>query len=409
MTKKMGASQQRATRSPRRRRRRTPYAYAVVGFYCTVSLASLRLYEQLLPLRNNGFVGVVDACPFHGNGGGGQQSSSVKLRAGVISRRLQQQGQHLHQHSLDWNDHPAQRLYDREGSQAENEYYHRRLPEGFTLCGTPDPTDEEKVEMGEAFAELDAELEEELQNDSPNFRHLAKSRARRKGNGNGNNKNNNSNKNNKKKGNADAKYKKNGQSGNSNGKNKKGNQGRKRRPSRNKKAGQSNKPGQNRKNPNKNNNNHSTKNRHNTNKSNQPQQDEKKTLVVPVWFHIMQKTAVTGALTKEQINTGFMKTLRSAYAPTPVQFSFKGVTRHINEKWFNCEEEFNMKSSTRRGGPETLNIFVCDLTGSRKQGGNAHLPPVTLTHPQLDGVLIMNPALGGAQFAHQALVHEVGQ
>lgn len=56
----------------------------------------------------------------------------------------------------------------------------------------------------------------------------------------------------------------------------------------------------------------------------------------------------------------------------------------------------------------TQNIYVCDMA-SKGLGGTAFLPPMAVgSTPYLDGVNIMNPSLGMADFAHQALVHETG-
>lgn len=112
-------------------------------------------------------------------------------------------------------------------------------------------------------------------------------------------------------------------------------------------------------------------------------------------------------MTDEELQNGYIMSLKNAFADTPIQLVFKGVTRIVNENWFLCKNELEYKTSNKIGGPETLNIFVCDMAGQKKLGGNAHLPPIVETSPGYDGVTIMNPTLdgpGGDQFANQALV-----
>jgi len=132
---------------------------------------------------------------------------------------------------------------------------------------------------------------------------------------------------------------------------------------------------------------------------------------IPVYFHLFldPNNDNAGYLSRKDINRGFMKHLRQAFSRTnAIHFEFVGMTLTYNHNWFQCKNEHTYKSRTRRGGPETLNVFICDMAGSLGLGGNAHLPPTVEHYPEMDGVNIMNPALGGADFAYQAFVHEVG-
>jgi hypothetical protein len=134
-----------------------------------------------------------------------------------------------------------------------------------------------------------------------------------------------------------------------------------------------------------------------------------KDTTIPVYFHVFLNNAGKGRLESNEVEIGFMATLNSAMKDTPFHFQLKAVTNIVNETWFNCEDEEEFKPRSRVGGPESLNVFVCDMAGARNMGGMSSLPTTTAGEREgLDGILIMNPALGYKDFAHQALVHESG-
>lgn len=126
-----------------------------------------------------------------------------------------------------------------------------------------------------------------------------------------------------------------------------------------------------------------------------------------VRFHIFQESKTVGAISNKELEAGFIRAIKLGFKGTPIQFHIEGVTRTINKAWSRCEDELGYKSASRKGGPETLNVFVCDMANKKLMGGSTHLPPVVLANPNYDGVSIMNPSLGQQTFAHQALVHEV--
>jgi len=278
-------------------------------------------------------------------------------------------------------------------SQLSGSAYRRRflldagLPEDFQLCGMPDPTQQERVEMGKAAAlsdvqrKADRSLDRNLQNEklgTSNKEKKKKQNIRKK-------KQTDTNATAHKKEYHEDKFKRKYR------KKKSGN-----RSSRKKRR--QNRPGST-----------SKKKRAKKKKKKQSRQPRPEMeLEVPVWFHVMRKNATYGDLSDGWIEADFVTSLKRAYASTPIKLKFEGITRTINETWFNCEDEIGFKTSNRKGGPETLNIFVCDMARARKLGGNAHLPPIVRTNPGYDGVTVMNPALGGALFAKQALVHESG-
>jgi Pregnancy-associated plasma protein-A len=134
-------------------------------------------------------------------------------------------------------------------------------------------------------------------------------------------------------------------------------------------------------------------------------------IVIPVWFHVLQWDDTWGKLATEQVEDLFMPALEAAYsAKTPFAFQLKGVTSTIHRKWYYCKGQNRYKKRLRRGGKATLNVYVCDMVGSLERGGDAYFPYVVRNaeRAHFDGIRIMNPALGGAHYAAQALVHEVG-
>jgi hypothetical protein len=135
------------------------------------------------------------------------------------------------------------------------------------------------------------------------------------------------------------------------------------------------------------------------------------TIVIPIWFHVLQWDDTLGRLRSQQVEDLFMTALESAYsANTPFVFQLKGVTTTTNRKWYSCKGQNRYKKRLRKGGRATLNVYVCDMVGSLELGGDAFFPYVVRSprRSHLDGIRIMNPSLGGAHYAAQALVHEVG-
>lgn len=153
------------------------------------------------------------------------------------------------------------------------------------------------------------------------------------------------------------------------------------------------------------------------------------TVTIPVWVHVVVNTNGTGALNTSQIN-GLIAFLNSAYGgqdsfswdgrsvaespvDTPFRFVLAGSTQQTNGNWFGAKmgsnNEKNMKSALRVGGPETLNIYT---TGGGGYLGWATFPWSYPSSPSYDGVVLAwdtvpntrNWAYGYGDTA----VHEVG-
>lgn len=129
---------------------------------------------------------------------------------------------------------------------------------------------------------------------------------------------------------------------------------------------------------------------------------------IPVYFHNFLLNKTYGRLTKLQIKQGLMATLHKGFKDSGFQFVFKSVSYYINPTWFACDDSTNMHRQTYVGNGSNLNVWICNLA-AKGLGGTAYIPPILDSLPYLDGVNLMNPVLGQAEFAHQAFVHETGR
>ena len=138
-------------------------------------------------------------------------------------------------------------------------------------------------------------------------------------------------------------------------------------------------------------------------------------ITVPVYVHVMTAGGVgaTDQAVRQQITT-----LNNAYGgalggtDTGVRFRLGGITRTENPDWFHraLDHEEAMKRALRRGGPETLNLYVAEL-GELVIGYSTY-PHQYAAAPILDGVVIDWRTLPGGALPHfdRGLtgVHEIG-
>lgn len=144
--------------------------------------------------------------------------------------------------------------------------------------------------------------------------------------------------------------------------------------------------------------------------------------VIPVWVHVITRGAgydngeVSDAMIREQ-----MRVLDESYngrtggANTGFGFELQGITRTVNAQWFtgianSTSLELQAKSALRRGGPETLNIYLVD---GGPWLGWAYFPSILGTaSANLDGVVCDWRTLPGGSFGVYAegdtATHEVG-
>ncbi|WP_344192661.1 zinc metalloprotease [Acrocarpospora corrugata] len=136
---------------------------------------------------------------------------------------------------------------------------------------------------------------------------------------------------------------------------------------------------------------------------------------VPIWVHVLtdgQRGASDSAV------KGQVATLNTAYGggfggtDTGIRFVLKGITRTRNQAWFRdpLGHEEPMKTLLRRGGGETLNLFVGQL--SELVLGYATYPHWFPDTPRLDGVVIDWRSLPGGALRNFDRgftgVHEIG-
>jgi hypothetical protein len=133
---------------------------------------------------------------------------------------------------------------------------------------------------------------------------------------------------------------------------------------------------------------------------------------VPVYFHVISD-GTRGKVAMTQIREQ-MKVLNEAYADTGLSFELAGAHTVVNAAWYHVAqgsaEERAMKSSLRRGGPNTLNIYTASLSGGLL--GWATFPQSYPSAPTMDGVVLLDGSLPGGSMANYNLgdtgTHEVG-
>jgi hypothetical protein len=141
------------------------------------------------------------------------------------------------------------------------------------------------------------------------------------------------------------------------------------------------------------------------------------TITVPVWVHVINKGAglANGDVPDRQI-TDQITVLNKAYTDARMPFRFKlvGTDRTRNSTWFNVAPETStqhaMKAALRKGGPETLNIYLANLGDGLL--GWATFPSDYTSDPKDDGVVILYTSLPGGSAVpfdkgHTA-THEIG-
>ncbi|HLL77357.1 MAG TPA: zinc metalloprotease [Pyrinomonadaceae bacterium] len=146
-------------------------------------------------------------------------------------------------------------------------------------------------------------------------------------------------------------------------------------------------------------------------------------VTIPVYFHVVTRGTgyengdVPVKMLRDQIdvmNAGFAGAVGPAGANTPFRFAIVGITRTVNERWFNAgigsAAEREMKSALRVGGPETLNFYVTNAGGVYL--GWATFPFSYARDPLMDGVVVLYDSLPGGVDARfnegDTGTHEVG-
>ncbi|WP_245966428.1 zinc metalloprotease [Sphaerisporangium album] len=146
-----------------------------------------------------------------------------------------------------------------------------------------------------------------------------------------------------------------------------------------------------------------------------PPRREPATTTVPLWVHVITdgREGVPDTAIGPQVET-----LNAAYGgrlggvDTGIRFELRGVTHTDNPVWFRKPllSETAMKQRLRRGGPETLNLYIAQL--GELVLGYATYPHWYTGRPSNDGVVIDWRSLPGGSLRDfskgYTAVHEIG-
>jgi hypothetical protein len=132
---------------------------------------------------------------------------------------------------------------------------------------------------------------------------------------------------------------------------------------------------------------------------------------IPLIIHVLESEDGDGAVSDVQINDQ-VDVLNAAFGPE-MQYVLQEKIVTVNNEWHRCElgkSEKVMKSELRRGGPETLNIYLCEPRGNLL--GWATLSTKYKGNPSYDGVVAHTQSIPGGRLVPYNLgntaVHEVG-
>jgi hypothetical protein len=132
---------------------------------------------------------------------------------------------------------------------------------------------------------------------------------------------------------------------------------------------------------------------------------------IPLYIHVMENEDGDGAVSDVQINDQ-VDVMNEAFGPE-LQYVLQEKIVTVNNEWHRCElgkNERDMKNELRRGGSETLNIYLCEPKGGLL--GWATLPTKYQRDPSYDGVVAHTESIPGGLLAPYNLgytaVHEAG-
>ena len=137
-------------------------------------------------------------------------------------------------------------------------------------------------------------------------------------------------------------------------------------------------------------------------------------VVVPVWMHVINKGAgVANGDVPDAWLSAQMQVLNDAWAATAFRFQLMGTTRTTNAAWYDMATdpvELAVKTALHRGGTETMNIYVANLSGGLL--GYAYYAEDAAAVGALDGVVLLNQSLPGGDASPYNIgdtaTHEVG-
>lgn len=133
---------------------------------------------------------------------------------------------------------------------------------------------------------------------------------------------------------------------------------------------------------------------------------------VSTWFHVITDGSNGDADVTDQEIAAQLAVLNEHYMGSGFSFVQAGITRTTNANWYamSGSGETQAKSALRKGGKETLNIYIAGIGGGLL--GWATFPSSYANAPLNDGVVMLNASLPGGSAAPYDLgltaVHEVG-
>lgn len=141
---------------------------------------------------------------------------------------------------------------------------------------------------------------------------------------------------------------------------------------------------------------------------------------IDVYWHVISRDSTLGGgnIPDSQIQQS-IAVMNAAYASTGVQWVLIGTDRTVNADWFNragpsTTQQTAMKTSLRKGGAGTLNIYTVGFNSGAAAGllGYATFPWDYAAKASDDGVVILFSSVPGGTTAPynlgQTLTHEAG-
>lgn len=139
------------------------------------------------------------------------------------------------------------------------------------------------------------------------------------------------------------------------------------------------------------------------------------TVRVPTYVHVIRSgSGIANGDVPDATLVAQLNVLNAAFRATPFYFELVAITRTTNLSWYNMTPgstaEAQAKSTLRRGGAESLNLYTAKPGGGLL--GWATFPSSYAANPRKDGVVLLYSALvGGTAFPGNegdTAVHEVG-
>lgn len=136
---------------------------------------------------------------------------------------------------------------------------------------------------------------------------------------------------------------------------------------------------------------------------------------IPVYVHVMVAEDGSGNVTDQQIvqqvavlNDSFGGEKSREAADTGFSFTLAGIERHVSDVWHRDRSSATYRKATRRGGPESLNMWLVDF----RYLGIATFPWDYEKNPGIDGIRVHYASLPGGDIANYNLgetaTHEAG-